>query len=352
VGEERQIAVLEGHVGWLQSAAFSPDGKWVVTVSGADNSVQIWDVATGQVIHENVQSAAFSPDGKRAVTESSPHRERAATESGVSALRLWNVSTGQQMATLEGHTNWVRSVAFSRDGRRIVTGADDHTARIWDAKTGEQIAAMEGHTQAVNSAVFSPDGRQVVTASDDESARIWDVSRSATIVGERSIVLTAALGYGLGWRTDSDRIDLLMQDAEDDLFAEALKQLGRATDDPVIGDIAAQLRVPLHPNCYMSPTQFVEKFDTPPASTIKSTDSAYSVQQEDTPEESPAQAAKAMKAVTTSIKLSSETTGAVCHTIPGSLARQSWILRFMLTWGVVATAVVALLAVVIGWASI
>jgi hypothetical protein len=163
---------------------------------------------------------------------------------------------------LEGHTDAVWSAAFSPDGQRIVTASRDHTARIWDAATGKTIAALEGHTDAVLTAVFSPDGQRIVTASSDATARIWDVSRSGPFVRERSIVLTAALARGIGSRTSVEAGDLLLQDAPGggDLFAEALAQLGRKPDDPQVAEMVALLSAPLHPNCYLSPTQLAEKF--------------------------------------------------------------------------------------------
>ena len=99
-----------------------------------------------------------------------------------------------------------------------------------------------------------------MTASYDWTARVWDVSRTKAIVRERAIVLAAALARGVGRRTDNEQTDFLMQDAEDDLYAEALKQLGRTSDDPEIAEVVAALAAPLHPNCYLSPTQFAEKF--------------------------------------------------------------------------------------------
>jgi hypothetical protein len=150
----------------------------------------------------------------------------------------------------------VQSASFSPDGQRIVTASHDMTARIWDAATGKSIAALEGHIRAVHSAAFSPDGQRIVTASEDNTAHIWDVSRIETIIRFRTIVLAAALTHGIGWRTDRERSDLLMQDAEDDLYAEALQQLGRTPNDPEIADAAAALAASLHPNCYLSPSQF------------------------------------------------------------------------------------------------
>ena len=113
-------------------------------------------------------SAAFSPDGKRIVTAS-----------GDNTARLWDAATGKQIGTpLAGHESWawVHSAAFSPDGKRIVTASADKTARLWDAESGKQIGApLVGHEGVVNSAAFSPDGKRIVTASWDKTARLWDV---------------------------------------------------------------------------------------------------------------------------------------------------------------------------------
>ncbi|KAG8831557.1 hypothetical protein FRC17_002971, partial [Serendipita sp. 399] len=78
--------------------------------------------------------------------------------------------------TLTGHTDQVCSVAFSRNGRRIVSSSYDRTVRIWDAETGQQLgASLEGHEDKVSSVAFSPDGRRIVSSSYDKTVRIWDV---------------------------------------------------------------------------------------------------------------------------------------------------------------------------------
>jgi WD40 repeat protein len=78
-----------------------------------------------------------------------------------------------------GHTGPVGAVAFSPDGKRVLTGSWDSTARLWDAATGAAVATLEGHTDAVNPVAFSPDGKRVLTGSEDNTARLWPVFSSA-----------------------------------------------------------------------------------------------------------------------------------------------------------------------------
>jgi WD40 repeat protein len=101
----------------------------------------------------------FSSDGQRIVTASADK-----------TARLWNAANGRPLATLQGHTDSVRSAVFSPDGQRIVTASDDRTARVWNAASG-QLLASQGHTEGVMSAEFSPDGQRIVTASNYQTAR-------------------------------------------------------------------------------------------------------------------------------------------------------------------------------------
>jgi WD40 repeat protein len=180
----------------------------------------------------------------------------------VKTARIWDARTGTEIACLKSHMGSVLSAAFSPDGSRIVTTSRDNTARMWDARTGTEIACLQAHTDWVQSAAFSPDGSRIVTASRDKTARIWGVSRTEVLVGERAVVLTAALAHGIGRRTDTEKADLLMQNAPEDLYEAARAQLLNPTKwspqelqarEQALDETTSALHAPLSPQLLPEP---------------------------------------------------------------------------------------------------
>jgi WD40 repeat protein len=133
-----------------------------------DGKVQVWSLSgellgTLQGHKSGVLKAAFSPDGKRVVTASIDGK-----------AQVWSTE-GQLLVTFEGHgTEQVSSAAFSPDGQWVVTASRDKTARVWTA--GGKLLATLRHKAWVGSAAFSVDGERLVTACSDGKARIWPVS--------------------------------------------------------------------------------------------------------------------------------------------------------------------------------
>ena len=124
------LHTLKGHRDWVKSVDVTPDGRRLVSMSDGhrDTSVRVWDLESGACLHNlDARSAVVvSPNGRHAVSSSSPEN----------LLEIWDLESGACLRTLKGHSQWVSSVSFTPDGRRVVTGSDDRTVRVWDIESG------------------------------------------------------------------------------------------------------------------------------------------------------------------------------------------------------------------------
>ncbi|MBE2207389.1 MAG: PD40 domain-containing protein, partial [Saprospiraceae bacterium] len=149
-------------------ARMSPDGKLIAT-SSKDGTARLSDAQTGRGLRVlpsqggEVTSAAFSPDGQYLVATSLDNRDSQGT-SRPGTARVWRVATGEQVAEL-GETAYggVWGADFSRDGKRLVTASEDNTARVWEVGSWRKLHDLIGHSGRVSRAVFSPDGKTILT---------------------------------------------------------------------------------------------------------------------------------------------------------------------------------------------
>jgi len=146
-----------------------------------------------------VNSVMASPDGTTlvSVAEDTSIKSRQYPYRGeICSIKLWDVATRRERATLKGHTCDVWSVAFSPDGRTLASAGDqDMTIRLWDVDTATEKAVFKGHTARINRVIFRPDGNILASASYDKTARLWDVGTGkelATLNGQGGWVYCAA----------------------------------------------------------------------------------------------------------------------------------------------------------------
>ncbi len=168
------------HAATVLAGAFSPDGRTVLTGS-YDGSAWLWDATTGRCLSgpfrhpDPVWAVAFRPDGKAFATGSGHSVERDGHMVGVGAGRIWDIASGKVIQAAPRHARDISAVAFTPDGRTLVTASKDKTARFWDAATGSAIGKVIRHDGWVNALALTADGRAVLTGSDDRTGRLWSV---------------------------------------------------------------------------------------------------------------------------------------------------------------------------------
>jgi len=211
----KELQTFTGHTDIIWSVSFSGDGNLLAT--GGDTEAKVWNVDTGELVLDlegQRGPVAFNPAANQLATSSndgttriwnsetwddelslpydpnalafSPDGTRLAT--AMTELKIWDVTSGEELVSATGFAAIVRGVEFGPDGARLGTAGQDGSVTVWDAQTGSRLITLAGHAGAVNDVDFSPDcvappnsafewcGMWLATAGRDGTARVWDVS--------------------------------------------------------------------------------------------------------------------------------------------------------------------------------
>ncbi|EFJ40133.1 hypothetical protein VOLCADRAFT_100103 [Volvox carteri f. nagariensis] len=251
------VSTMEGHSWPVTCVSWSPDGRDLVSGS-TDQTIRIWDAGTGVCLgglEEFSYSVAWSPDG----------RTLASGGSIDPCVRLWDVAAtigaaeegaGSGGGGQQGHSDIVNSVSWSPDGRTLASGSDDRTIRLWDASTGECTATLEGPLDRVFAVSWSPDGRTLASGSRDMGVRLWNAKSGGctnVLKGHLDTVYSVtwspdgtALASGSGdktirlWSTTSGQCTATLEGHLDTVWAVAWSPDGKALAS---GSIDASVRI-------------------------------------------------------------------------------------------------------------
>jgi tricorn protease-like protein len=180
VNNGAQTRIINGaHTNIINQMAFTKDGNKAISSSN-DLMAKVWDLKNGTEItrftghNRTVWAVALTPDGKTA-----------ASSSYDGTIRLWDAKTGKELRKLDNKDRMAWSLAFSPDGRRLLSGhggfcqngfvnaGGDTAVRLWDVSSGKELRKIDGHTNYVKGLAFSPDGRLAVSVSTDGTIRVW-----------------------------------------------------------------------------------------------------------------------------------------------------------------------------------
>jgi WD40 repeat protein len=128
---------------------------------------------------DKIRSVAWSPDGTRIASASEDK-----------TVQVWEAMSGIPILTYRNHSDWVNGVAWSPDNTHIVSGSSDKTVQIWNATTGATVFTYAGHARwlgggSVNAAAWSPDGVHIASASHDKTVQVWNATSGIKLLTYR-----------------------------------------------------------------------------------------------------------------------------------------------------------------------
>jgi WD40 repeat protein len=169
---DREIARLPlEHSAYL----FLPDGKTLATGSDREG-ISLWDAASGRRIRRfrgylgsGALVCAVSPDGKVLASQSGYQAQDY-------SIRLWDVARGEELRPQPGHQGAVTCLAFSPDGKRVLSGSKDQSVRLWETRTGKETGRYDRHRASITAVAFSPDGRTAASGDLASTVHLWDIA--------------------------------------------------------------------------------------------------------------------------------------------------------------------------------
>jgi len=181
------IREFEGHYSDVECAAISPDGKYAVSGSeneldGDRDELKVWNIETGDKVISfagqtgGVEAVAFYPGG-RFVASGGVERD------GKGTIKLWDIETGKliRTITIQDDDLGVTSIAFTSDGKYLLSGTGNGPARLWETASGDYVRSFSGHFQLINSVAISPDDKYVLTGAMDNTMKLWDLNTGEEI---------------------------------------------------------------------------------------------------------------------------------------------------------------------------
>jgi WD40 repeat protein len=179
-----ELQTVKGQVRAGFAGSFSTDGRrFAVSSLSPENTVEVWDLTGGEKpVYRTLQKhtqvilgLAFSPDGRRLVSVAG-RSERVIPSSNKrpGELEVWDAATGKVLFSRQD-PDGLRCVAFSHDGKRLAAGGQGGVVRVWDVAREKEILALPGHTREVTGVAFAPDGKRLASVALDNTVQVWNI---------------------------------------------------------------------------------------------------------------------------------------------------------------------------------
>ncbi len=242
------LAKLTGHTEPVQSIAWSPDGKWII--SGGYQRILIWNAVAMKQVRVLAGSAGVTPSGGQPAAPPEGALTAPRLVGSITALAIDPTSTflfatdgepggagfihkfdlpqDKLLATWKAHEDTAYSLRLSPKGDRLLSGGSDKLAKLWDTASLKLATTFEGHTNHILSVAFNHDATQIATAGADKEVKVWEVSSGNQEVklGDKKNVFTA-----IAWSADGKALAAVTDKGTGEVYTELQKHSGTERSD-------------------------------------------------------------------------------------------------------------------------